>query len=538
MPVSSIKANWVLVSCLVLFFAVIFILLNSGLAKNNGHFIYPLDDTYIHLTIARNLYLENNWGINRREFSFSSSSPLWTFLIFLLFKIFKINIYIPLILNLALSVILIYVFYSILKRYVSNSFMLFCIMSAWILSAPLCTLAISGMEHVMHALISLALIHRSIRVLSESKPLSLKSGFLILALSGILPITRYEGLFLIPVLCALFFLHGRIITASLIAVAASIPVAIFGFFSLLHGGYFLPNSVILKGSIPISDMPSLSGRINLAFLQKIHSTPHILFLLLASLLISLHYFYSKKITSPKSLINLTFIAMTLFHMQFAATGNLFRYEAYVVTLGFFSIGIAIGDIFPKLDSQSLKPSFRSNALGLLFIVVFSTVVADPFIRRVYYSLRNTPLAMNNIYIQQYQMSLFLNSYYPNDCVALNDIGTIGFYSCTKIFDLWGIGNTEVATLRLQRNYNSQAIRTLTDKDVKIAIVFDNWFREIKLPSSWIMIGQWALDENVICGGPVVSFYAVDPSEREHLSVGFKLFSTILPPNVGVTDFSS
>jgi hypothetical protein len=43
----------------------------------NGTFVYPLDDTYIGMAIARNLAMHGVLGITSREFSSSGSSPLF-----------------------------------------------------------------------------------------------------------------------------------------------------------------------------------------------------------------------------------------------------------------------------------------------------------------------------------------------------------------------------------------------------------------------------------------------------------------------------
>jgi hypothetical protein len=46
-----------------------------------GKYIYPLDDSYIHLAISKNLTEYNVWGITKYEFSSTSSSPFFTLII-------------------------------------------------------------------------------------------------------------------------------------------------------------------------------------------------------------------------------------------------------------------------------------------------------------------------------------------------------------------------------------------------------------------------------------------------------------------------
>ena len=63
-----------------LFIAVLVTLLGVGviergiLSQTGGAFLYPLDDPFIHMQVARNLSLHGVWGINPQEFGSASSS--------------------------------------------------------------------------------------------------------------------------------------------------------------------------------------------------------------------------------------------------------------------------------------------------------------------------------------------------------------------------------------------------------------------------------------------------------------------------------
>src|SRR5829696_6855511 len=58
--------------------AVIFYLLVSDMFFRIG---FPLDDTWIHLTYARNFAQHGEWAFRLGEKSAASTSPLWTFLL-------------------------------------------------------------------------------------------------------------------------------------------------------------------------------------------------------------------------------------------------------------------------------------------------------------------------------------------------------------------------------------------------------------------------------------------------------------------------
>ena len=92
---SSFAPAWVWVLC-----AGILCLLTAAITltvwhRSGGHWSYPLDDTYIHMALARNLAFYHNWGINHQDFGAASSSPLYTLLLAILFKVFAIHLSIP-----------------------------------------------------------------------------------------------------------------------------------------------------------------------------------------------------------------------------------------------------------------------------------------------------------------------------------------------------------------------------------------------------------------------------------------------------------
>ena len=64
---------WVLAFGFIVLFIPTFFIVWKVMQNTHGVFMYPYDDTFIHLTIAENL-LKGNWGINPNEFASASSS--------------------------------------------------------------------------------------------------------------------------------------------------------------------------------------------------------------------------------------------------------------------------------------------------------------------------------------------------------------------------------------------------------------------------------------------------------------------------------
>ena len=65
-------------SVVIIITALVFFL---SFQNTDGIFVYSLDDAYIHLAYAKNIFLHNVWGITSHGFTSTTSSPLWTLLI-------------------------------------------------------------------------------------------------------------------------------------------------------------------------------------------------------------------------------------------------------------------------------------------------------------------------------------------------------------------------------------------------------------------------------------------------------------------------
>lgn len=79
---SSTESNWRLNTCIILAVAALAaVLLYLGVSANRSGVGFPLDDSWIHLTYARNLAEHGEWAFRLGERSAGSTSPLWTALL-------------------------------------------------------------------------------------------------------------------------------------------------------------------------------------------------------------------------------------------------------------------------------------------------------------------------------------------------------------------------------------------------------------------------------------------------------------------------
>ena len=107
--------------------------------------------------------------------------------------------------------------------------------------------------------------------------------------------------------------------------------------------------------------------------------------------------------------------------------------------GIFIIFLAIKEQCLKDKKQALsrleqkRHKIRQLEMSLVLFIVFTALGI-----RGIASLGNIPQASKNIYEQQYQMGLFLETFYSSEKVAANDIGAIHFLADIQCLDLWKI----------------------------------------------------------------------------------------------------
>ena len=122
----------------------------SVLHATHGVLAYPLDDTFIHMAVARNLAFEHYWGIAGHVFASTSSSPFYTVLLAGIFSIFGVHLILPLLINVLAGVAVLIVMHRWLKRQgLSTAAQLIILLLVNFLT-PLPLLVISGMEQTFN----------------------------------------------------------------------------------------------------------------------------------------------------------------------------------------------------------------------------------------------------------------------------------------------------------------------------------------------------------------------------------------------------
>ncbi len=526
---ANINPFWVTV---IIYWVISAALIISAVPYSAGRFAYPLDDTYIHMAIARNFSFSGVWGVSAAEFSSSSSSPLWTLLLAGCFRVFGQQEWIPALLNILIGTGLLYSGYCLLKEKFSRLQLTIILLLVMILSI-LPVMSLMGMEHTLHSLFTFLILYLVRRVLSDHKLIKNAFGWLLL-LVAVLPLTRYEGIFTCVGIILVFIIHKKWREAALSAFASMLPISLYGGYAIQQGWYFLPNSVLLKGNLPQLDAGSWIAYL-LDILKRLFEAPHLFILVIIALIIvTIRSFQKGKANnSPISLV--LWIWAALCHLAFAKTGWFYRYEAYLVFPGLVFLIEQIPSVIPHLTFAQK----RLQQVAQISLLLVSFLLASlPSILRTGDAFHDYPLAVKNNVDQQYQMARFFKQYYPTSSVAVSDIGAVSYFTNANILDLWGLASQDVAKEKMAGTYDRSSLSWITEAhEVQVAILYPYLYEEI-LPTNWVEVGRWKISQNVVCAFDTVAIYAPNPESAGKLSAQLKAFSKELPADVIQTGYDT
>jgi len=286
----------------------------------------------------------------------------------------------------------------------------------------------------------------------------------------------------------------------------------------------------LKGNVPINGHPLATIR---AILQSFFLQYESVAFIFTAPLVVLAILSARRLERRVLLVLGVFVLVFLQHLCFAKTGWFFRYEAYLRAAQIFVIGLMIGPILP-LQASAFFLRLKQPLGWTCVPVALAIILAQ--LRYGYDALRETPLAMKNIYDQQCQMAAFVDRFYGGSSVAANDIGALSYLTKARITDLWGLTDRTVFKAKLAGNYDTRVIQRVCDeKHVEIAMVYDRWFlhREA-LPADWRRVGSFQMEFNVICGSDTVAVYALNSEAAQKLERNLSEFAASVPPDVHVT----
>ena len=484
--------------------AIVAVLVAVILGQTHGTFVYPLDDTYIHLALARTLAAHGVWGIGPQEFGSASSSPGWTLLLAALTKLFGPHALTPLVVNLLLAAALLFVADAALQRFQPSITLhaRFLALVAIVLLTPLPNLILVGMEGVAQTLSILLLVLCGIEALTTEA--STRVTLALLASAFFAGAIRYEAVFAIVPLCVLLALRRRLPLAVLTGLAAAIMPAAFGWYAHRLSGFWLPFSIIMKQRGAYASMHD-------RLLDLLHSK---LIFTEALLLLAVLMFLRRRrgLWEPAQLLLLLTFCVTLLHSLKEPTGTLLRYDSYLITLILVMLAVLVMQASPTL-AELKQPA------GMVLAVLAAFFALHLTWRSAKHGALVTEEAAVDRYHDHLQMARFVASFYPHDTVALNDIGTVAFYTDATLLDLAGLGSVEPvrAVAQGRRLTREEVASWAASRNASIAILQPQWIYVARItPASWTLVATWRVPRDVVFGDPLVGFYAISPQQVPRL----------------------
>ena len=502
--------------CVALYLFGCVLLLGSVLRHTDRHFVYALDDPYIHLALAERL-AHGLYGINAGEVASPSSSLLWPFLL-LPFSGRHLQLFVPLFWNALSAAATAWLIGTCVVRWsrlrpegsVLNTgqhvwakraivaILLLCTANLW-------TLTFVGMEHSLEVLLAACCAYGVAEVLSH-RPMPVVS----LAAAALLPSVRYEGIALtLAVAMALYGARRRWSGPLVLLAVALAPLAAFSVFLHAHGLPLLPSSVLVKSqavtaSNPVKHLLSLVRENLREMSDGVERWPPAVLALIFTQL-----WWKERDRVRRWALGGVATALVL-QVLLGPNGWFTRYEVYAV---FFASLLLV-----RIVAAQPPFLFSYFCAGLL---LFSM----PYVMATQHIIS----AELEIYHQQYQMHRFLQDFYK-DSVAVNDLGLVAYArpSASYVLDLWGLASPEAAR---EKHKNAAWLEGITTRhDVALAMIYPSWFESI--PTSWEPLGSMCLTGHpVVVQQRCVVFYSTELTRRTELEGLVRQFAGTLPGHI-------
>ncbi len=508
----TIDSRYSLALFAVAFYLLLVLFLYRGIvAATGGHFLYALDDPYIHLALAENL-AHGHYGINANEFSSPSSSLIWPFL--LIPGVGSAHsAYLPLAWNLLFGTAAALLLGWQAGRWpaqVNEQGRM-----AWwkqaltvmllVFVANLASLTMVGMEHVLQVLVSICCAIGMVEAFSEQQ-----IPTWCLAAAAIAPAIRYEDLTLTLAISIALVGLKQWRKALFVLGFSLVPLVSFSVFLKSHGLPLLPMSVLVKGnayahaSLPWKVIGQLKDSVHNAFIEPERYPIAILSFLFVGLTRSAE-------TRARRYVCGGAAALGFLQLLIGRFGWFYRYEVYAI--------IFLTLLCLRVLAERPRYLFGFFSLGLVFC-------ASSYIK----ATADTSTAALEVYEQQYQMHRFVTQFYTGD-YAVNDLGWTSFERRpgAYVLDVYGLASVEASThAEKSADWLSGIVRRY---DVPLAILYPAWFH---IPPGWHAIAQMCLPKApTVVAYQCVVFYSTSPEREEEIRSDLERFSVTLPSAVSL-----
>jgi hypothetical protein len=511
----SVKSFW---WSLAVFLGVCIAYFFLSASKTDGHFTYIIDDAYIHLAVAKNFALHDVWGITRYQFSSTSSSPLFTYLLSVLIKIFGDSDQLPLYFNAVFGIGTVFILSKFFSRIFNDVKNVVIAVLFTLFFAVLHLQVLAGMEHIFHVF----LLSLNILCLSNLKnKLTVFGFYLSLFIMGLV---RFESMFYFVILAFVFILIKKWKEAVMTLLVGFLPIIIFCYFNYQEDGYLFPNSIVVKGtklSFDSTFIHQLKVIIFDNFLLNISFYKLGFFPILMCLILILKDFKKKSFHEliKNNFLLIVISLLMICQSMFADLKGGFRYEAYILTGFSMALIPKVKGLFENFKVYIKKEKLLSFLILMnLFLLGYKTFYA-------HFVILN---GGKNIYEQQVQSAKFLHTYYNDSKIVANDIGAVAYYTDIHLLDIAGLGSKETIRFnenkkQFDKNFENFLTHYCTDNNYQVAIVYEIWLQGF-VPKNWKKAGVLKIKNPITVARDEVTIYSIDNRNLPQLKENIRKFN--------------
>ena len=448
-----------------------------------GEPVYAMDDVYIHMALAKNLAAHGVYGVTPFEATHASSSPLWVLLLAAGFAVLGPWIWWPgLLAGLSALAVLAVADRCLRQQTVaigppaaqSARAGVLCLI---VLGASLPPLTLQGMEHPLHAAVTLLAAMLGADAIA-GRQRNGRRDLLLVLLCLALPVLRYESLWLTGLLAAGLAWRGRYRLAAALAVASALSICMVGFWAMSRGLTFLPAPILAKsvGPLLLSDdgLVRMAARFTWHPLMRIGRVPLLSVLFIAALVFVVARLWRHRLAAlddARTVMAALFLAGTWIHATFATFGWGSRYEAYLIVLGLAAMGAVAIDLAGRLDGASREPRLAALLAGFAAALTIYTSFG-----RALETWRNAQYAAVEVLNRDIHVGRFLAAAYPRQPVLAMNIGAVVWEGEPRLLDALALGSPEVLRMFLAGKLDPAALDALArQRQVRVLAVFDEWF---------------------------------------------------------------
>lgn len=444
--------------------------------SSNGYFSFPLDDSWIHLTFAKNISEYFSFSYYKDELvTAGSTSPLYTLLLAVGFFVYKNEMILSYILGVLCFSVSSFYFFKLTRREFSNDNILaFTVTCIFILDKWMNFISLSGMETMMFIMMLIACAYYF--KVKNALPFAITAGLILwirpdgIAFIAALVITYLVEMFFInrnPEIK--LFSKKQMINISVIIIILTV---LYFLFNYLLSGSILPNTYSAKVAYFIDTekrFSFLQDKIWVYFTDGYYSI--IMFGFLFFVIKIIYDLYRKKYNQSTLYVVFILIFILLYTVKLPAINRFGRYAMPLIP--FFIISSMMG--YREMIELIVKLTKIPITGKILYLILIPVVFYFSYID---FDNNKSILAKNckHIYDRQVKTANWLKVNTKEDeLVATHDIGAIGFYSGKKLIDVAGLINLELNEKLNEYSYSQIMTDYCISHNVKYLVFLNEWY---------------------------------------------------------------